>query len=234
MNSTVVLVHGAFTGASSFARLVPEILGSGLHVLAPAVPLRSLAGDAAYLSGVLRSIGGPVILVGHAYGGAVITVAGAEPNVRALVYLCGFPLEEGESVAELHGRFPDSELPSAVVHTRYPVEGSTEPGTDISVDVDKFPDVFAHDVDPALARVMAISQRPLAATALVERAAVAAWRLKPSWGVVATADSIVNPDVARFGYQRGRMRTVEIDSSHAVMLSHPAEVADVIREAVSA
>ncbi|MCM4080929.1 alpha/beta fold hydrolase [Paractinoplanes hotanensis] len=234
MNPTVVLVHGAFADASSFARLVPQLLDAGFRVLAPPVPNRSLAGDAAYLRSVLRSIAGPVVLAGHSYGSAVITVAGAESNVRALVYLCGFALREGESVAELQGRFPDAELASALVHTPYPLEGSTEPGTDLSVDIEKFPDVFAHDVDPALARVMAVSQRPLAATALAERAAVAAWRVKPSWGVIATGDGIVNPDVARFGYQRGRIRTVEIDSSHAVMLAHPEQVAGVIREAASA
>ena len=104
---TVVLVHGAFADASSFARVIPELLADGLPVVAPAVPMCSLAGDAAYVASVIREIDGPVILVGHSYGGAVITVAGIEDNVRALVYLSAYALEEGESLGELQGRFPD-------------------------------------------------------------------------------------------------------------------------------
>jgi pimeloyl-ACP methyl ester carboxylesterase len=230
---TVVLVHGAFADASSFARLIPELLDDGLTVLAPAVPNRSLVGDAAYVSSVLRSIDGPVVLVGHSYGGAVITVAGAEENVKALVYLSGYALQEGESLAELQGRFPDSDLAAALVYTPYPIDGSTEPGTDVSVDIEKFPHVFAHDVEPELSRVLAVGQRPLAAAAFAEKAAVAAWRTKPAWGVVSTADHTINPDVERFGYQRGGIRATEIDSSHLVMLSHPKEAADVIRQAVA-
>ncbi|XVU22869.1 alpha/beta fold hydrolase [Actinoplanes sp. CA-054009] len=234
MNPTVVLVHGAFADGSSFAKLVPVLLDAGLKVLVPAVPNRSLSGDAAYISSVLRSIEGPVVLVGHSYGGAVITVAGAEENVEALVYLAGYALEEGESLAELQGRFPDSELASALVYTPYPIEGSTEPGTDVSVDAGRFAKIFAHDVDPELARVLAVSQRPLAAAAFTEPAAVAAWRTKPAWGVISTSDNTINPDVERFGYQRGGIRPVEIDSSHVVMISHPREVADVIQEAIAA
>ena len=107
---TVVLVHGAFADASSFARVIPELLADGLPVVAPAVPMRSLAGDAAYVASVIREIDGPVILVGHSYGGAVITVAGIEDNVRAVVYLSAYALEEGESLGELQGRFPDPPL----------------------------------------------------------------------------------------------------------------------------
>ncbi|WP_084506115.1 alpha/beta fold hydrolase [Amycolatopsis sp. ATCC 39116] len=231
---TVVLVHGAFADGSSFARVVPELLAAGLDVRVPAVPNRSLSGDAAYIASVVRAIDGPVVLVGHSYGGAVITVAGVEENVRALVYLAGYALEEGESLGELQGRFPDSPLASALVQTPYPVEGSDEPGIDVSVDVAKFPSIFAADVDEDLARVLAVSQRPLAAAAFGEPASAAAWRTKPSWGVVSTSDTTINPEVERFGYQRAGMTTVEIDSSHLVMLSHPAEVADVIRKAAAA
>ncbi|MEU4243628.1 alpha/beta hydrolase [Actinoplanes sp. NPDC026619] len=231
---TVVLVHGAFADASSFARLIPELLDSGLKVLAPAVPNRSLSGDAAYLTSVLNSIDGPVVLVGHSYGGAVITVAGIADNVQALVYLAGYALEEGESLGELQGRFPDSDLASALLYTPYPIDGSAEPGTDVSVDIAKFPAVFAHDVDPELSRVLAVSQRPLAAAAFGEKAAVAAWRSKPAWGVVSSSDHTINPDVERFGYQRAGMHTVEVDSSHLVMLAHPKAAADVIREAIAA
>ncbi|MFD9684758.1 alpha/beta fold hydrolase [Kitasatospora sp. NPDC001309] len=229
---TVVLVHGAFADASSFARVVPELLADGLEVVAPAVPNRSLLGDAAYIASVVRGIPGPVVLVGHSYGGAVITVAGAEENVKALVYLAGYALEEGESLGELQGRFPDSELASALVYTPFPLEGADGGGTDVSVEVDRFPAIFAADVDPALARVLAVSQRPLAAAAFGEAAPVAAWRSKPSWGLVSSADRTINPEVERFGYRRAGMTTVEVDSSHLVMLAHPEPVADLIRTAV--
>ncbi|GAA4623764.1 alpha/beta hydrolase [Actinoallomurus vinaceus] len=229
---TVVLVHGAFADASSFARVIPELLADGLSVVAPAVPNRSLVGDSAYIASVVRQIPGPVVLVGHSYGGAVITVAGVEENVKGLVYLAGYALEEGESLGELQGRFPDSDLASALVYTTFPLEGSTEQGTDVSVDPARLPQIFAADVEPELTRVLAVSQRPLAAQAFGEPASAAAWKTKPSWGLIATADHTINPEVERFGYQRAGMTTVEVASSHLVMLSQPQQVADLIREAV--
>ena len=230
---TVVLVHGAFADASSFATVVPELLADGLPVVVPAVPNRSLIGDAAYVASVIRQIDGPVVLVGHSYGGAVITVAGVEPNVKALVYLSAYALEEGESLGELQGRFPDSPLAAALVYKSFPVEGSSEPGTDVYVDVAKFPAIFAADVDPELARILAVGQRPLAGVAFTETATAAAWKTRPSWGSVAINDHTINPDVERFGYQRAGMTTIEIESSHLVMLSHPKEVADLIRTAIT-
>jgi len=231
---TVVLVHGAFADASSYARVIPELIARGLDVVAPAVPNRSLLGDAAYVASLVRQIPGPVVLVGHSYGGAVITVAGVEENVTALVYLAGYALEKGESLGELQGRFPDSDLADALVHTPFPIEGSSTPGIDVSVQADKFPAIFAADVEPRLAAVLAVSQRPLAAQAFSESAPVAAWRTKPSWGLVSSADHTINPEVERYGYRRAGMTTVEVDSSHLVMLSHPKRVADLIHEAVRA
>jgi pimeloyl-ACP methyl ester carboxylesterase len=230
---TVVLVHGAFADASSFRALIPQLLDDGIPVVAPAVPNRSLNGDAAYIASVVRQIEGDVVLVGHSYGGAVITVAGTEDNVRALVYLAGYALQEGESLGELQGGFPDSALATALVQTTFPnPDGST--GTDVSVDPTKVHDVFAQDVDPEITRVLAVSQRPLAAAAFGEPAAAAAWKTRPSWGVVSSSDHTINPDVERFGYQRAGATVVEVDSSHLVMLSHPKESADVIREAIRA
>ncbi|MEU8922025.1 alpha/beta fold hydrolase [Kitasatospora sp. NPDC048545] len=229
---TVVLVHGAFADASSYARVVPELTAAGLAVVAPAVPNRGLVDDAAYIASVVRAVDGPVILVGHSYGGAVITLAGVEDNVRALVYLAGYALEQGESLGELQGRFPDSGLAEALVLTPFPVAGSTETGTDVTVAVDRFPALFAADVDPALAAVLAVSQRPLAARAFTETAPVAAWRSKPSWGLIATEDRTINPEVERYGYRRAGMTTVEVDSSHLVMLARPDAVVELIREAV--
>ncbi|MET8772023.1 alpha/beta hydrolase family protein [Streptomyces sp. NPDC004658] len=231
---TVVLVHGAFADASSYAEVIPRLIARGFDVVAPAVPNRSLVGDAAYVAGIVRQIPGPVVLVGHSYGGAVITVAGTEDNVSALVYLAGYALEEGESLGELQGRFPDSDLADALVYTPFPAEGSDQPGTDVSVRPDRFPAIFAADVDPRLASVLAVSQRPLAALAFSEAAPAAAWKTKPSWGLVASADHTINPDVERYGYRRAGMTTVEVDSSHLVMLAHPERVVRLIEDAVRA
>ena len=224
---TVVLVHGAFADAASFAAVVPELLADGLDVVVPAVPNRSLTGDAEYVASVIAQIEGPVLLVGHSYGGAVITVAGVADNVVGLVYLAGYALGEGESLGELQGRFPDSALATALVYRPYPG------GTDVYVDVDRFPAVFAAGVDEGLTRVLAVSQRPLAGAAFAEPAPAAAWRTKPSWGLVATADATINPDVERFGYSRAGMTVTEVDSPHLVMLAQPKAVADLVREAVA-
>jgi pimeloyl-ACP methyl ester carboxylesterase len=204
---TVVLVHGAFADGSSYASVTKELLAEGIQVIVPAVPNRSLVGDAAYIASVIRNIDGPVVLVGHSYGGAVITVAGTEENVKALVYLSAYVLEEGESLGELQGR---------------------------SVDISKFPAIFAAGVDEELAKVLAVSQRPLAAVAFTEKASAAAWKTKPSWGSVSSADQTINPEVERFGYKRGNVTTIEVDSSHLVMLSHPKEVVDLIHQAINA
>jgi pimeloyl-ACP methyl ester carboxylesterase len=230
---TLVLVHGAFADASSYSRVVTELLDDGTRVLVPAVPNRGLAGDAAYIASIVRQIDGPVLLVGHSYGGAVITVAGREKNVVGLVYLAAYVLDEGESLGELQSRFPDSPLADALVYTPYPIQGADEPGTDVSVDVAAFPDIFAADVAPALTRVFAVSQRPLAGAAFAEPASTAAWTDLPAWGVVAASDRAINPDVQRFGYERAQVKSIEVESSHLVMYAQSAEVVRVIRDAMA-
>jgi pimeloyl-ACP methyl ester carboxylesterase len=230
---TVVLVHGAFADAASFAPVTRMLLDRGFRVVVPAVPNRSLLGDSAYIRSVVEEIDGPVLLAGHSYGGAVITVAGAAENVVGLVYISGYALDEGESLGQLQGGFPDSDLAPNLVYTPFPSEGA-EPGTDVSVNVDAFPDIFAAGVDRDVAEVLAVSQRPLAALAFGERAPVAAWKTKPGWGIVSSADRTINPDVERFGYQRAGLRSViEIDAPHLVMRSHPAEVTTVITDAIA-
>jgi pimeloyl-ACP methyl ester carboxylesterase len=225
---TIVLVHGAFADASSWAPVTAELLDRGLTVRVPPVGNRSLAADAAYLRSLVEGIEGPVLLAGHSYGGAVITVAGVAENVVGLVYVSGYVLEEGESLGALQGGFPDSDLAANLVHTPYPGEGG-EPGTDESVAVDAFPAVFAAGVPEAAARVFAVSQRPLSAVAFGEPASAAAWKTKPSWGIVSSADRTINPEVERFGYTRAQVRKiVELDAPHLVMQTHPREVADVI------
>jgi pimeloyl-ACP methyl ester carboxylesterase len=231
---TIVLVHGAFADAASWAPVTRILLDQGHRVIVPPVPNRSLTGDAAYIRSVVEQIDGPVVLAGHSYGGAVITVAGAADNVVGLVYVAGYALAEGESLGELQGGFPDSDLAANLVYTPFPIEGS-EPGTDVSVAIDAFPEVFAHGVPLETAQVLAVSQRPLAAFAFGEAAPVAACKTTPAWGIVSRNDHTINPDVERFGYQRAGLRdVVELDSPHLVMLTHPAEVAAVITDAVAA
>lgn len=230
---TIVLVHGAFADAASWAPVTKLLLEQGHRVLVPPVSNRSLSADAAYIRSVVEQVDGPVLLAGHSYGGAVITVAGAAENVVGLVFVAAYALEEGESLGELQGGFPDSDLAAALVYAPYPVDGA-EPGTDVSVAIEAFPAVFAGGLDRETAEVLAVSQRPLSAVAFGEPASVAAWKSRPSWGIVSSADHTINPDVERFGYQRaGVRRVVEIDAPHLVMQTHPAEVAAVITDAVA-
>jgi len=230
---TIVLVHGAFADAASWAPVTKLLLDQGYEVHVPPVFNRSLSGDAAYVRSFVEQIDGPVLLAGHSYGGAILTVAGVAENVVGLVFVAAYALEEGESLGALQGGFPDSDLAANLVYAPYPVEGA-EPGTDVSVAVDAFPAVFAGGLDLETAKVLAVSQRPLSAVAFGEPASVAAWKTKPSWGIVSSADRTINPDVERFGYQRaGVRRVIEIDGPHLVMQTHPTEVAAFITDAVA-
>jgi pimeloyl-ACP methyl ester carboxylesterase len=230
---TIVLVHGAFADAASWAPVTKLLLDEGHEVLVPPVFNRSLSGDAAYIKSFVEQIDGPVLLVGHSYGGAILTVAGVAANVVGLVFVAAYALEEGESLGALQGGFPDSDLAANLVYAPYPVDGA-EPGTDVSVDIDAFPAVFAGGLDLEKAKVFAVSQRPLSAVAFGEPASVAAWKTRPSWGIVSSADHTINPDVERFGYQRAGVRKViEIDGPHLVMQTHPTEVAAFITDAIA-
>ena len=229
---TIVLIHGAFADSASWAPVTRQLLDEGYSVLVPPVPNRSLAGDAAYIKSFVEQVKGPVLLAGHSYGGAVITVAGVAENVVGLVYVSGYALDEGESLGELQGRFPDSLLAQHLVYAPFAIEGA-EPGTDVSVEIDAFPEVFAAGVPLADAQVLAVSQRPLAGSAFGEAASVAAWKTKPGYGIVSSADHTINPDVERFGYTRaGLKKVIEIDAPHLVMRSNPADVAKFITEAI--
>jgi pimeloyl-ACP methyl ester carboxylesterase len=221
---TIVLVHGAFVDGASWAPVARILLRRGHRVRVPAVPHRGLSADAANLRAFVEQIEGPVILAGHCYGGAVSTVAGAAANVAGLVFVAGCVLDEGESLAQLQEAFPDTDLAAALVCT----------GRDLSVRIDAFAGLLADGLDPEVAAVLAVSQRPLAASALTEPASVAAWRTTPAWGIVAAADAAVHPDVVRFGLQRAGIRhVVELDAPHLVMLTHPDEVAKVIMDAIA-
>ncbi|MFF4019702.1 alpha/beta fold hydrolase [Streptomyces sp. NPDC001843] len=231
---TVVLVHGAFADAGSWSGVIAELQGHGIPVIAPPNPLRGLASDAAYIASVAAQIDGPVVLVGHSYGGALITVAGTTENVVGLVYVAAYVLEEGESLGELQGRFPLSPLVSNLKEWTYPVAGG-DPAVEVTIAEDAFPSVFAADVPAGVTKILAAAQRPLAAAAFEETAAAAAWKTKPSWALIAGADEAINPEVERFGAKRAGATVVELEgASHAVAVSQPKEVADLIREAVRA
>ncbi|MCX5374233.1 alpha/beta hydrolase [Streptomyces sp. NBC_00015] len=231
---TVVLVHGAFADAASWSGVIAELQGHGVPVVAPPNPLRGLASDAAYVASFAAQIEGPVILVGHSYGGALITVAGTTENVVGLVYVAAYALAEGESLGELQGRFPLSTLVSNLKQWTYPVPGG-EPAVEVTIAEDAFPSVFAADLPAGVTKILAASQRPLAAAAFEETAAAAAWQTRPSWALIAGADEAINPEVERFGAQRAGATIVEIDgASHAVAVSQPKAVAELILEAVRA
>jgi pimeloyl-ACP methyl ester carboxylesterase len=227
---TILLVHGAFADASIWRRVYDHLARDGDTVLAPPNPLRGIPYDASYTESLIDQLEEPVVLVGHSYGGAVITVAGSSDKVAGLVYVAGVVPDEGESVNDLQGRFPSLAMGPLVQPTQLP-DGSVE----ISIDPARFPDVFGADLPADDAAFRAISQRPVAATAFEDPATAAAWREKPSWAVFGTGDRPVAPELHRFSYNRAGSKVTEVDgASHLVMLSQPEIVAGVIREAVIA
>ncbi|CAM5713708.1 MULTISPECIES: alpha/beta fold hydrolase [Streptomyces] len=231
---TVVLVHGAFADTAIWFGVVAELHSYGIPVVAPPNPLRGLAADAARIASLAAQIDGPVVLVGHAYGGAVITVAGTADNVVALVYVAAHVPQEGESLGELQGRFPAAGPAGGLRRWSYPVPGGGA-GVEVTLGVETFAAVFATDVSAPVAEVLASCQPPLALAAVEEKATAAAWRTKPSWALVAGADRVIAPDAERFGAARAGATVVEIDgASHAVTLSQPTAVARLIRDAVHA
>jgi pimeloyl-ACP methyl ester carboxylesterase len=202
----------------------------GHTVLAPPNPLRGLPYDASYLETLIGQIDGPVVLVGHSYGGAVITVAGSSDKVAGLVYVAGVMPDEGESVNDLQGRFPALAMGPLVQPTQL-----SDESVEISIDPARFPDVFGADLPADDAAFRAISQHPVAASAFDDPATAVAWREKPSWAVFGTGDRPVAPALQRFSYDRAGSKVTEVDgASHLLMLSQPEIVAGVIREAVTA
>src|SRR5260370_5634528 len=214
---TIVLIHGAFGDASSWRPVYDRLVGDGHTVLAPPNPLRGIPYDASHTSSVIDQIDGPVVLVGHSYGGAVITVAGSSEKVTGLVYVAGVVPDEGESVNDLQGRFPSLAM-GPLARPLELADGSVE----ISIDPARFPDVFGADLPADDAAFRAISQRPVAATAFDDPATAAAWREKPSWAVFGTGDRPVAPALDRFSYNRAGSKVTEGNGrSHLVMLDQP-------------
>ncbi|QMU78356.1 alpha/beta hydrolase [Streptacidiphilus sp. PB12-B1b] len=225
---TVVLIHGAFADASSWKGVVERLQTRGHRVLAAALPLRGLASDATYIRSLLQSIAGPVVLVGHSYGGSVITQAAAGlPQVKALVYIAAFVPDIGESALELTGKFPGSTLAQATSTLTYPLPGGGT-GEELLIRQDLFHQQFAAGVPTETARVMAIGQRPITLSALQEPTRAAAWKTIPSWYLVATEDRNIPPAAERWMAQRARARTVGVRAPQAASVTDPGAVTNLI------
>lgn len=225
---TVVLVHGAFADSSGFAAMTRELQHAGVTVSAPPVALRGLATDASALAAHIATIDGPVILVGHSYGGAVITQASAAlDNVTGLVYLAAFALDAGESADSLLQGYAPSKLATSARPTPYDAPGAVG-GPDLSIDVKLFRETFCADVPVDVAAVLATSQRPLAAAAFGEQCTVAGWKTKPAAYLVSANDQAINPDAQRFMAQRTGGTVETITASHVAFISRPVETAEFV------
>ncbi|MEV4558156.1 alpha/beta hydrolase [Kitasatospora sp. NPDC049285] len=231
---TVVLEHGAFADASSWDGVIAALRRDGYPVVAAADPLRGPASDAAALRSLLAHLKGPVVLVGHSYGGSVISAAAVgEPRVRALVYVAAFLPAPGESALQLTGRFPGSTLSGTLDPVPFTAADGTT-GTDLYIRQDAFRAQFAADVPADRAALAAATQRPIAQAALTEPATAAAWQTVPSWDVVTTEDLNIPAAAQRFMAERAHAHTTEVAASHSVAVSHPDLVAGVIEKAARA
>ena len=230
---TVVLVHGAFADASSWNGVIERLQQQGCTVVAPANPLRGVATDSAYLASVVNQLDGPVLLVGHSYGGAVITNAAAT-GVVGLVFVAAFAPDEGERLGDVEASSKDSVLNSALVQRQYPTGQGTETATEFAIDPALFREAFAADLPTEQTAVMAATQRPVAASAFTDVSGPPAWKMLPSWAVVATGDKAAGSDVIRSMAQRAGADILEVEGSHVIMISQPQVVADLILKAVHA
>lgn len=231
MTPTVVLVNGAFADGASWSPLAMRLQGSGMRVRVPAIANRSLAEDAAYVRSFIEHIDGPVLLVGQSYGATVAAVAGDGPNVRGIVFIAGFILDRGESAEELARPFPPTRAVDHFEFATYPAVDGTE-RTEVSIAIDVFPYLAAFGIPADEAAVLAVTQRPLAAAIPFEQAASEAWSSRPTWGIVASLDEVINPDVVRFAFTRAGVREVyELPGPHLVTHTHPADVARIILDA---
>jgi pimeloyl-ACP methyl ester carboxylesterase len=222
---TIVLVHGAFADATGWQRVIPILQRDGYEVIAVQNPLESLQGDVATTRRAVEGLKGPVVLVGHSYGGAVITGAAAgNANVKALVFLAAIAPDAGEPVAAFLDKYP-SDLGGAQ---------KVDTAGFISVEPSKFHEVFAADLTAEEAAVAAATQKPINGGAFAASVPQAAWKTIPSWYLVSRQDHALSPDLERFYAKRMGARTSEIDASHVAFISHPREVARLIEDAAIA
>lgn len=233
--ATVVLVHGAFADAGSWSGVLRRLLAAGVAAVAPPNPLRSVSGDAAYVASYVNQIPGPVLLVGHSYGGFVISNAAPHcPNVRGLVYVCAFLPDEGESVQSLSAQATDSKLGPALRPLQYPAGPGEPPGVELVIDPAQFHEVFAADLPAEEAAVLAASQRPGGGAGFAEPSGPVGWKTLPTWAVVSPSDLAIGPSGERFMAERAGATITEIDASHVAMISQPEAVIGVILAALAA
>jgi pimeloyl-ACP methyl ester carboxylesterase len=232
---TIVLVHGAFADGSSWNGVIERLQHQGYSVVAPANPLRGVAADSAYPASVVNQLDGPVLLVGHSYGGAVITNAATDATgVVGLVYVAAFAPDSDERLGEVAASSKDSLLGTAQVQRAYPTGRGTETAPEFPVDPARFREVFAADLPAEQAAVMAATQRPVAAAAFSDVSGPPAWKSLPSWAVVATADKAAGTDIVRSMARRAGADIVEVEGSHVIMVSQPQAVTDLIVKAARA
>jgi pimeloyl-ACP methyl ester carboxylesterase len=218
----VVLVHGAFADGSGWDAVAKILEKDGYKVLVPQEPETSYAEDQKYTKAAIDAMGGPVILVGHSYGGSVITEAGNDPNVAALVYIAAFALDEGESCASIEQAVPQASK-------------AFKPDSDGNwwIEQEHFAADFAADIPAEQAAFMAIAQVPISTDSFTHKVSNPAWKNKPTWYMVAGSDRSINPIQERMMAKRANAKTVEVNSSHVAYMSHPKEAAKLIEEAAT-
>jgi pimeloyl-ACP methyl ester carboxylesterase len=230
LKPTVILVHGAFADSGSWNGVAAKLRSDGYPVIGAANPLRSVKTDADFVSSIVKGVKGPVVLVGHSYGGAVISAAAnGNPNVKSLVYVAAFAPEAGETVLGLSGKFPGGTLGSALAAPVILADG----GKDLYIDQAKFHQQFAADVPQADAALMAVGQRPITEAALTEQAGAPAWKKLPSYFIYGSADKNIPAAALGFMAERAKSRKTVVvpNASHVVMTSNPAAVAELIETA---
>jgi pimeloyl-ACP methyl ester carboxylesterase len=228
---TIVLVHGAFADSSSWNGVVADLERDGYTVVAAANPLRGIASDAAYVGAVLKTVKGPVVLVGHSYGGAVISQAAASAdNVKGLVYVDAFALDVGETVGALGEKFPGAALGPALA--AIPL---ADGGADLYVRPDQFGVVFAPDIPAAAAKLAAAEQRPINQAAFGEKPTAAAWKTLPSWHIYGSKDQAITPAAMAFMAERAHSKKTVVvpGGSHVTLISHADDVAKLIETAAT-
>ena len=232
---TIVLVHGAWADGSSWNDVIERLQAQGVQVTAPANPLRGISIDSTYIASLLDQIPGPVIAVGHSYGGAVITNSATNANnVVGLVYVAAFAPDEGETLADIASKSEDSVINPTLRPLQYPTGEGAETVVEFRIDPADFHDIFAADLPAEQTSLMAATQRPFSVLPFSEPTGVPAWKSLPSWAVVATGDKVIGTDVVRSMAERAGATITEVEGSHVIMMSQPQVVADVIVTAVAA
>jgi pimeloyl-ACP methyl ester carboxylesterase len=234
-NPTVILVHGAFADGSSWSGVIERLQASGVQVQAPANPLRGISADSAYTASVFAQTPGPILAVGHSYGGAVISNAATNAtNVAGLVFVAAFSPDEGEKLQDVTAKSKDAILGTALVQLKYPTGQGAGTEVEFGINPNLFHDVFAADLPAKQAAVMAATQRPVSALAFGEPNGSPAWKKLPSWAVVATDDKAAGTDIVRSMAERAGAQITEVIGSHVIMVSQPQAVTDVILKALAA